>query len=71
MSQKSEQGFREGMENTMMEEYRIHSPTHFPPFSPRLGVSEARTSYLFPLHHQCSLMEPGVTLDMRLHSAEA
>lgn len=57
------QGIREGRENTMMEGYRIHSPTHFPPFSPRLEVSEARTSYPFPLHHQCSPMEPGATLD--------
>lgn len=40
---------KEGVrENTTMEEYRIHSPTHFPPFLPRLEVSEARTSCPFP-----------------------
>lgn len=63
LSNVSNQGIRVGRENTMMEGYRIHSPTHFPPFSPRLEVSEARTSCPFPLHHQCSPMEPGMTLD--------
>lgn len=58
-------------DNTLMKGFGNRSPTHFPPFSPRFEVSEARTSHPFPPHHLCSLIRPGVTPDMCHHSAEA
>lgn len=70
MCQKSEGSFHGREENTMMERFRIPSPTHFPPFSTSFEVSEARTSHPFPLRHQCSLIGPGVTLNPCLDSAE-
>lgn len=42
-----------------------------PSFFFHQGLRSARTSYPSPLHHQCSLTEPGVTPDTGLHSAEA
>lgn len=65
MSQKSEEMFFcRGGKNTTMEGFGTCSPFCFSPFSPRFEVSEARRSHPLPFHYQCSLIRPGVTLDM-------